>query len=148
VRRTEEHHLAEVPQPIVPRQTTVVAGAACNQAAHAVSDNDQLLHRHRPGVQQDLDQAGKGAAVDGNVQPAVVVQIHRRERGVCGQGRPVVVPLAPPLQSFMHSPCTSRRILPLGRGIAAARPRLVMCSGCPSRRKRMGIASGLPLTAM
>ena len=80
------------------RDFAIVTGAARDQAAHAVTENDQLVHRHRPFAQQRLDQFGESATVARDMQAAVVVQIHRRESGVDGQRRTVIVPVAPPLQ--------------------------------------------------
>ena len=98
MRRAEEDELVEVPQPFVARQRAVMAGAAGDETAHAVPDEHELAHRHRPELQQGLEQIGERSPVDGNMKAAVVVQIDRRVPEVARQRGAVIVPLAPPLQ--------------------------------------------------
>ncbi len=95
----------------VPRQTSafsddrpaqalcfgLVAGAACHQAAHAVAHDRQFVQRHRPGLQQLLQQRGELAAVVGHVPAAVVVQVQRCAVQRLRQGLAVVVAAARPL---------------------------------------------------
>ena len=79
-------------------QSCVMAGAARYQPAHAVADDDQFFHRHRPFRDQGFQQAGKLAPVARNVAAAVVMQIDRCVAKIAGQRRTVVVIFAIPLQ--------------------------------------------------
>ncbi len=80
----------------VPRQTTrcrycsqgellalgVPAGAADDQAAHAVPDQGNGFHRHRPGRAQFLQQSGELLAIGGDMAAGVVAQVERGEAQV------------------------------------------------------------------
>ncbi len=151
VRRAEEDHLAKPPGPLVPRRVAVVPCAARYQPAHAVADDVQVDHGHLPRLHQLLDQPGERPSVGGDVEPAVVVEVYGRERrgegGIVGQRRSVVVAIAAPLQVAAAQPVHEQEDVAVGPrdGLGEGLP--VSSSGCPSRRNRMGIASGFAVAA-
>jgi uncharacterized protein YoaH (UPF0181 family) len=74
------------------------AGTAREQASHAVANDGQSLQRHRPGIDQCFQLLGKLAAIAGDVQSAVVVQIQRRVAQGIGKGFAVIMVATTPLQ--------------------------------------------------
>jgi hypothetical protein len=57
----------------------VVAGAAQDEAPHAVAEEHELVDRHRPSRQRRLESVGEVAAVERDVPAAVVAQVQRRK---------------------------------------------------------------------
>ena len=153
VRRAEEDDLAHAPRPLVPRRPRR-SGRRCAPPARPCCARRSRSPRREPArpSTSDCEQAGKLAAVGGDVQAAVVVQVDRRERRLEGaiggerlrRGRGRRAPIA-------GRCCTAR-----ARGGGSCRsaggspsrgPASVSSSALPSRRRRIGIASGLPLAA-
>ena len=91
VRRAQKHQMPELCQPAMTGTGCMVAGTARHQAAHAVRQQRQFLHRLRPGAQQLLQQVGQLLAVGGRVQAAVVVQVNRRAAELFRQRQAVVM---------------------------------------------------------
>jgi len=91
MRRPEKYHAAKPMRPGMTRARAVVHGAACDEAAHAVRDNRELLDRHRPGSEHPLDQISRLAAVLGDMQTAVVAQIHTGTAEIPCEGGAMVV---------------------------------------------------------
>ncbi len=112
----EKDQLPQMIQPAMAGEPAVVAGAARQQAAHAVADDHQLFDRHRPRLQQGFQHSGQGAAVGRNMPAAVVVQVERRVAAGGGQRRAVVVPVAPPLQVVHAKPVHQQQDLAARRG--------------------------------
>jgi hypothetical protein len=63
MRRTEENDLVDAPTPIVARQLAVMAGTADDKSTHAVTDQHEFGHRHRPAVHQRFEQVGERTPV-------------------------------------------------------------------------------------
>jgi hypothetical protein len=74
-----------------------VTGAARDEAAHAVSEDRELVDRHRPRGDELLEEIGERATVGRDMEAAVVVEVDRREAEVVRQRRPVVEALSSPL---------------------------------------------------
>ena len=91
VRRAQKHQPLELRRPRVSGLRGLVKGTARQQAAHAVPQQRQFLHRLRPGREQLLQQSGQLRAIGRNVQAAVVVQVHRGVAEFAGQHQAVVV---------------------------------------------------------
>ena len=91
VGRAQEHQCAEPPHPIGALLRAVVHRAARHQSPHAVTDDDQRLHRHRPGRHQRGQLPGQRPAVGRHVQTRVVVQVDGREAEVARQCGAMVV---------------------------------------------------------
>src|ERR1022692_5352372 len=94
----DENELVEAPHPFMSRLRTVVASAPGDEPTHAVADKHQSGQRHRPALHKGFERFGECAAVDGDMDAAVVVQINGRVPEVTRQGGAVIVPLASPLQ--------------------------------------------------
>ena len=75
-----------------------MASAPGDEPTHAVADKHQSGQRHRPALHKGFERFGECAAVDGDMDAAVVVQINGRVPEVTRQGGAVIVPLASPLQ--------------------------------------------------
>ena len=97
VGRAEADELGELAPPAVSGELAVVAGAARHQAAHAVTDDHQLVDGHGPGGDERLELRGEAAPVGRDVQAAVVIEVDRRVAEVARQRRAVVVPEPQPL---------------------------------------------------
>jgi len=67
VRRAKEDQLLEALRPVMSRDGAIMICAARHQTAHAVADDDQLLHRRRPFFDQRFEQLREGASVFGNM---------------------------------------------------------------------------------
>ena len=98
MRRAEKDDLLELFPPRMALRLGDEAGAAGDEAAHAVADDDELLDFRRPGGDQRLQRLGEGAAVDRDVQAGIVGEIDRRIAEVAGERRAMIVVLARPLQ--------------------------------------------------
>ena len=61
--RADENELIETSQPFVTRQCAVVAGAAGDEATHAVPDEYQFGQRHRPELHQGFEPFGERTPV-------------------------------------------------------------------------------------
>ncbi len=92
VRCPEKDQITQARPPDLGRLHCVVARAARHQPAHAVADDGELLDRHRPLLDEDVEHLGKGAAVSRDMQSSVVVEIERRVAEVASQGGAVIVP--------------------------------------------------------
>ena len=71
-----------------------MAGAASDQAAHAVSDDDNLIQRHGPVSRQLLQHARKLTAIRGDAASGGVLEGNRCGAEVSGQRVGVIVRLA------------------------------------------------------
>ena len=98
VGRSEKDELLELAPPRVARRLGVETGAAGDEAAHAVADDDEVFDLDRPGGDQRLQRLGEGAAVQRDVQAGIVGERDRRIAEVAGERRAMVVVLARPLQ--------------------------------------------------
>ncbi len=98
VRRAEEDERSQVFRPAVACLAGVVPGAAGQQTAATVADDRQFADLHRPCSDEGFEQRSERAAVGGDVQAAVVVQVDGRPSPVSGQGGAVIVSLTGPLQ--------------------------------------------------
>ena len=96
--RTKENESAQMPRPVVTGFRCVVVGAPGYQPAHTVSDDGQLVNRHRPPIKEGFKQRGERSPIVRDVQSTVVVQVNRRVAEVASQGGWVVVSVALPLQ--------------------------------------------------
>ena len=81
-----------------PASSRVAAGAARDEPAHAVADDDEILDLDRPCGDQRLQRLGEGAAVGRDVQAGIVGESDRRVAEVVRERRAVVVVLPRPLQ--------------------------------------------------
>jgi len=91
MRRAEKDNFFQVFAPRVRVLLGIVAGAARHQAAHAVRNNGQLFHLHRPCRHQRFKFGGEGATVAGNMQPSVVAKVDRRVAQIFLQCSAVIV---------------------------------------------------------
>ena len=97
VRRAKENELAQTPRPIVSRLSAVMARASRHQASHAAPEDNQLLQRDGPFGGKSLQQTGKRAPVDGNMQAGVVVQIYRGVPQIAGERCAVIMAVPMPI---------------------------------------------------
>ena len=75
VRRPEGDRGVDVPGPGpggIGAASGLMEGAACDQAAHRVADQHQAVDRHRPCIDEAVEQLGEQSAVVRDVQPGVV----------------------------------------------------------------------------
>ena len=119
----------------------LVQRAAGDEAAHGVPDEDDVLHRHRPGVHQRAEQRVERAAVLGDVQPGVVAQVDRGQPEVAlqlaavGDRRVAVVPLR----------AVAPRVLGLGEAVQEdGQPAGRVRERLPQRRGRPAAPRGRP----
>ena len=96
--RPEEDQMAEALQPGAPAALRVPASAARHQASHAVRDERQPVEGRRPRSHQRVEEVGERAAVRGDVETAVVVEVRHRAVEIALQRRAVIVPVAAPAQ--------------------------------------------------
>ena len=97
VRRAQADQPAQRAPPTVAGRLGHVAGAARDEAAHAVPDDRQLLDGQRPGRDERLEERAQFAPVGGDVQAAVVVQPQRRVAEIAREGGSVLMAEPPPL---------------------------------------------------
>jgi hypothetical protein len=98
VGRSEKDELLELAAPGMLGFFAVFAGAARDEAAHAVADDDEVLDFDGPGGDERLQRLGEGAAVHRDVEAGIVGEIDGRVAEVMGERRAMVVVLARPLQ--------------------------------------------------
>ena len=67
-----------------------------------MADDSELLDRHWPLLDEDVEHLGEGATVSRDMQPGVVVKIERRVVEVASQSGAVIVPLPVPV-SFVEA---------------------------------------------
>ena len=104
VRHTDQHDPADLARPATsdrqapterPHRAGVVASRANDEPAHAVADQVDLAHPHRPRPHEMVEEVGELAPVGGDVTAGVVPQRQHGHVVVVGEqravgGRPVV----------------------------------------------------------
>src|SRR6056297_1195671 len=98
MRSAEKDQLAQAVRPGMACGPAVMACTAREQTAHAVAENDQLIHWYRPCPDQPFETVGKLPAVGGYVPTAIVMQVQRGIAKGASQLVSVVVVTALPHQ--------------------------------------------------
>ena len=83
--------------------------------------------------------------IGGHVHARVVVQVDRRVAEIVRERRPVIVTLPCPLQVIHAQPVHEHDHFATRRGNAVFSAARVKASGVPFARRRMAMASGLPV---
>src|SRR5208283_1488982 len=94
----EKDELVELFPPSTSRLFGITAGAAGDEPAQAVADDDEIFQFYRPFGDQRLQPVGEGAAIHRDVQARIVGEVDRREAEIAGERRAMVVVLARPFQ--------------------------------------------------
>jgi hypothetical protein len=89
VRRPQIEDMADMSSPGGAGFLAVVAGAADDQAAHGVTRQQDLIHRHRPGRHQAIQQASQVVTAGGYVPAGVVPHVDRGVAEFCLQAAAV-----------------------------------------------------------
>ena len=156
VGRGQAEDVADQARPSAVVLRCLMTRASYDQPTHRVSDQGDLLNRTRPAVHDLGEQARQGAAVVGDVQPAVVSQVEGRVPKIAVQPQAVRGLRYLPLSDRNRTRTGRSRAQPVGehgqswRGIRKGSRQLSWSQAdrSPSPRvKIMGSASSLPVLA-
>ena len=124
-----------------------MAGAASDQAAHAVSDDDHLIQRHGPVSRQSLQHARKLTAVRGDAASGGVLEGNRCVAEVSGQRVGVIVRLASQLcvghaqtvHCHEQSTVGTRKLRHGCASLTRLLARVRVATACPARAQSLSI---------